>query len=98
MTIRTTASAVLSLSVLVGLASSVSAQTTLPPPPTSAPPADAEKTASGLAYKVLSPAKGKDNRPDRHGQRALHGWTTDGKMFDSSVKRGAAGEVPASAA
>src|ERR1039457_6365350 len=55
------------------------------PPDVAAPPADAVKTASGLAYKALAPAL-----------RTLHpgltstvtvsytGWTTDGKMFDSS--------------
>ena len=54
-----------------------------------APPADAETTASGLATKVLSPGKG-TVRPALADSVKVHysGWTTDGKMFDSSVTRG----------
>lgn len=53
------------------------------------PPADAEKTASGLSTKVLSPATG-DKHPEPQDKVRVHytGWTTNGKMFDSSVKRG----------
>lgn len=59
------------------------------PPDVAAAPADAEKTASGLASKVLTPGKGKDH-PSATDSVEVHytGWTTDGKMFDSSVKRG----------
>jgi len=54
-----------------------------------APPSDAKKTASGLAYKVLAPGTG-GRRPKPTDQVTVHytGWTTDGKMFDSSVVRG----------
>ena len=54
-----------------------------------APPADAKKTVSGLAYKVLKPGTG-GRRPKASDQVTVHytGWTTDGKMFDSSVVRG----------
>lgn len=54
-----------------------------------APPADAKKTASGLAYKVLTPGKG-TKHPKATDQVTVHysGWTPDGKMFDSSVVRG----------
>ena len=54
-----------------------------------APPADAQKTASGLASKVLKPGTGKDH-PTDDSSVSVHytGWTTDGKMFDSSVARG----------
>jgi len=54
-----------------------------------APPADAKKTASGLAYKVLKPGIGA-RHPRRNTNVTVHytGWTTDGKMFDSSVVRG----------
>jgi peptidylprolyl isomerase len=54
-----------------------------------APPADAKRTASGLAYRVLAPGTGK-LRPKATSQVMVHytGWTTDGKMFDSSVVRG----------
>jgi len=59
------------------------------PADVAAPPADAEKTASGLATKVLSAGTGTD-KPKRWDEVKVHytGWTTDGKMFDSSVKRG----------
>lgn len=53
------------------------------------PPKDAKKTKSGLAYKVLQPAKG-GAKPTATSRVKVHytGWTTDGKMFDSSVQRG----------
>ncbi|MCB9682531.1 MAG: FKBP-type peptidyl-prolyl cis-trans isomerase [Alphaproteobacteria bacterium] len=59
------------------------------PDDVAAPPADATKTASGLAFKVLE--KGPDGaHPTANAAVKVHytGWTTDGKMFDSSVKRG----------
>jgi peptidylprolyl isomerase len=62
----------------------------LPPPPdVAAPPADAHKTQSGLASRVLAPGTGKDH-PTAWDTVSVHytGWTTDGKMFDSSVTRG----------
>jgi FKBP-type peptidyl-prolyl cis-trans isomerase len=53
------------------------------------PPADAKKTASGLATKVLTPGKGKDHPKDEDSVKVHYtGWTSDGKMFDSSVARG----------
>jgi FKBP-type peptidyl-prolyl cis-trans isomerase len=54
-----------------------------------APPADAKKTASGLAYKVQKPGTG-GRHPKASDQVTVHytGWTTDGKMFDSSVVSG----------
>jgi len=76
-----------------------------PPPPApgdlpapadvKAPPADAEKTASGLASKVLTPGTGKD-KPTPTDVVEVHysGWTTDGHMFDSSVKRGQPAKFP----
>ena len=59
------------------------------PADVAAPPADALKTESGLAYKVITPGTGtehavKEDRVEVH----YTGWTTDGKMFDSSVVRG----------
>jgi peptidylprolyl isomerase len=53
-----------------------------------APPKDAKKTASGLAYKVLKAAKGDKPKADSLVEVHYTGWTTDGKMFDSSVMRG----------
>lgn len=54
-----------------------------------APPATAKKTASGLAFRVLAPGTGTDH-PTAASNVVVHysGWTTDGKMFDSSVVRG----------
>src|SRR5260370_38017706 len=71
-------------------AAMTSAQTTLPAPPdVAAPPADAAKTASGLATKVVKPGTGKDHPvKDDLVMVDYTGWTTDGKMFDSSVARG----------
>jgi peptidylprolyl isomerase len=60
-----------------------------------APPADAKKTASGLAYKVIKPG-GAGRHPRATDQVTVHysGWTTDGKMFDSSVTRGEPATFP----
>ena len=54
-----------------------------------AAPADAKKTASGLAYKVIKDGVG-GRHPKSSNKVTVHytGWTTDGKMFDSSVTRG----------
>jgi peptidylprolyl isomerase len=59
------------------------------PEDVAAPPADAEKSVSGLAYKILMPGTG-ERRPTRGSTVVVHytGWTPDGKMFDSSVLRG----------
>ena len=66
-----------------------------PPADVAAPPADAQKTASGLASKVLTPGKGKQ-KPTLEDSVEVHytGWTTDGRMFDSSVKRGQPAKFP----
>jgi peptidylprolyl isomerase len=60
------------------------------PPDVAAAPADAERTGSGLAFKILKPGTGARN-PSAFNRVVVHytGWTTDGKMFDSSVARGA---------
>ncbi|MBP62428.1 MAG: peptidylprolyl isomerase [Planctomycetaceae bacterium] len=59
------------------------------PSDVAAPPADATTTTSGLAYKVLREGTG-NNRPTITSKVEVHysGWTTDGKLFDSSVVRG----------
>jgi len=61
----------------------------VPPPDVAGPPSDAKRTASGLAYKVLKPGTG-TRRPGQFQRVVVHytGWTTDGKMFDSSIARG----------
>ena len=52
-------------------------------------PAIAKKTKSGIAYRVLKKGT-KTRHPGATSQVRVHysGWTTDGKMFDSSVVRG----------
>jgi FKBP-type peptidyl-prolyl cis-trans isomerase len=59
------------------------------PPDVAAPPADAIRTPTNLASKVLVPGKG-SRHPGPTSSVTVHytGWTTDGKMFDSSVQRG----------
>ena len=52
-------------------------------------PADAETTVTGLASKVLEAGSGAGH-PAAADTVTVHysGWTTDGKLFDSSVQRG----------
>jgi len=66
-----------------------------PPPDVSGPPADAKKTASGLAYKVLTQGVG-GRHPKPSTQVTVHytGWTTNGKMFDSSIVKGQPATFP----
>lgn len=65
------------------------------PPDVTAPPADAQRTASGLASKVLSAGTG-DKRPGGKDIVTCNyiGWQTDGKNFDSSYKHGEPIEFP----
>jgi FKBP-type peptidyl-prolyl cis-trans isomerase len=58
------------------------------PADVTAPPADATTTSTGLASKVLKPGTG-TSHPSARSRVRVHytGWTTDGKMFDSSVAR-----------
>ena len=65
------------------------------PPDVKAPPADAKRTASGLAYKVLAAGTGA-RHPLASSTVTVHysGWTTDGKLFDSSVARGQPASFP----
>jgi FKBP-type peptidyl-prolyl cis-trans isomerase len=59
------------------------------PADVAAPPADAERSKRGVVSKVLKKGSGAV-RPERQDRVTVHytGWTTDGKMFDSSVSRG----------
>lgn len=78
-----------------GRAAAAKAAVTSPKGPLPAPadvaaaPADAIATDSGLSYKVLTAGTGTE-RPEATSRVTVHytGWTTDGKMFDSSVVRG----------
>jgi FKBP-type peptidyl-prolyl cis-trans isomerase len=64
------------------------------PEDVAAPPADAARTEKGVAYKILQEGKG-SKRPRPWDKVKVHytGWTTDGKMFDSSVTRGEPAEL-----
>jgi peptidylprolyl isomerase len=55
------------------------------PPDVAAPPADALRTSSGLASKVLRIGFGQA-RPSRRSFATVNytGWTTDGKMFETN--------------
>jgi FKBP-type peptidyl-prolyl cis-trans isomerase len=65
------------------------------PPDVAKPPRGAKKTAAGTSYKVLKAGKG-GPKPKPADIVVVHytGWTTDGRMFDSSVTRGASAEFP----
>ena len=71
-------------------AATASAQSAIPAPSdVAAPPADAVKTTSGLATKIIKPGNGKDHPLKEDVVKIDYtGWTTDGKMFDSSVAKG----------
>jgi len=84
------------------VAAGASAQTAPAPPSTvpapadvAAPPANATKTASGLATRILTPGKGTDH-PAKEDVVTIHytGWKTDGTMFDSSVTKGKPSSFP----
>jgi peptidylprolyl isomerase len=67
------------------------------PEDVAAPPAEAKRTTSGLAYRFIKRGKGKD-RPKADSNVEVHysGWTPDGKLFDSSVRRGQPASFPLS--
>lgn len=60
-------------------------------------PESATITESGLGFKVLESGEG-DQSPNAEDMVTVHysGWTTDGKMFDSSVIRGEPADFPVS--
>jgi FKBP-type peptidyl-prolyl cis-trans isomerase len=64
------------------------------PADVAAPPKDAIKTKTGLAYRVLVPGKGAHPKPTDTVAVNYTGWTPDGKMFDSSVARSEPATLP----
>jgi FKBP-type peptidyl-prolyl cis-trans isomerase len=65
------------------------------PDDVAAPPKDAQKSPRGVFYKVLE--KGDSDvhaSVDKNFKAHYTGWTTDGKMFDSSVVKGRPIEFP----
>ena len=66
-----------------------------PPKDVAAPSKDAKRSPKGVFYKVLIAGKGAA-KPTVEDIVKVHytGWTTDGKMFDSSVQRGQPAEFP----
>jgi FKBP-type peptidyl-prolyl cis-trans isomerase len=67
------------------------------PADVAAPPSDAERSKSGLAWKVLTPGTG-DRHPSRRSTVVVNytGWTTDGRLFDSTAIRDHSAEFPLS--
>lgn len=61
-----------------------------PPADVAAPGPDAQVLRSGVAFKVLKPGTGQTH-PNRNSWVSVHynGWTTDGKLFDTSIPKGA---------
>ena len=84
------------LLTLIAMTPAAFAQDSIPAPDdVAAPPADAEVTESGLASKVLQAGTGDEHPGPRDTVKAHYtGWTTDGKMFDSSVVRGQPASFP----
>jgi len=59
------------------------------------PPKDATKTASGLVYKILKKGTGtKSPSPTNRVSVHYSGWSKDGKLFDTSLSRGAPATLP----
>jgi len=87
----------LAVAITTAFSSTTKAEITMleTPPDVKAAPADSVKTASGLASKVLAPGTG-EIKPSAADTVTVHysGWTTDGKLFDSSVKRGQPASFP----
>lgn len=94
--VRSVVAVLLVALVLPTLAAAQAAESSYPPPPdVAAPPPDAQRTASGLATKVIAEGFGTVH-PKLTDFVKVHytGWTTDGKMFDSSLARGEPALLP----
>jgi FKBP-type peptidyl-prolyl cis-trans isomerase len=91
----TTKTIALAFVFVAALASAQNTKIIPTPPDVAEAPADAEKTASGLASKVIEAGTGKTH-PGRTDRVTVDytGWTTDGKMFDSSLTTGKPATFP----
>jgi len=80
---------VLTFLLVAALASAQSTKIIPTPADVAAAPAEAEKTASGLASTLIEAGTGKIH-PSKTARVTVEytGWTTDGKMFDSSRTSG----------
>ncbi|MEZ5316062.1 MAG: FKBP-type peptidyl-prolyl cis-trans isomerase [Vicinamibacterales bacterium] len=66
-----------------------------PPPDVAAPPADAIRTESGLASKVLRVGLGSMHPTPRSTVVVMYsGWTTDGQLFDTWSRHGGPQAMP----
>lgn len=67
---------------------------TVPPTDVRNPPNDVKRSVSGLAWRILREGSG-TTRPGPSSRVLVHysGWTTSGKLFDSSVMRGQPAEL-----
>lgn len=84
--LRAAAAVVLSLSLFIaGVAcrNGESVHGTIAPPDVEAPPPDASRTSSGLAFRILASGTG-HRRPVGNSRVLVNytGWTTDGRIID----------------
>ena len=91
----TTKTIALAFTFIAALASAQSTKIIPTPADVAEAPADAEKTASGLASKMIEAGTGKTH-PARTDRVTVDytGWTTEGKMFDSSLTTGKPATFP----
>jgi FKBP-type peptidyl-prolyl cis-trans isomerase len=87
---------VTALPVEVKTATPVPTAPSIPAPAdVAAAPADAQKTKSGLASKVITKGTGSDHPAETDTVKVHYtGWKKTGEMFDSSVARGEPTEFP----
>jgi len=87
--LKTKTNIALALLFIAALACAQSTRIIPTPADVAAAPANSEKTASGLASRVIEPGTGKTH-PSRTDRVTVEytGWTTDGTMFDSSLTSG----------